>query len=599
MGFEQTLNELQAELATCIQSDKESIPWSWLATAVSLILSDHSSGVSRPVVLAELEYAWHRYSSSEEQDSAVQRTLGGFFLRGNTVPGPAALFELRIIALEQLAHTSIWMWRLSGSDSAPKGMKPPRSSSTKQMSAFVHQRFYPMIESAEFEGFFAGKRALYLTGLCGTVSEEELKLLPTTAAVFVLELERDARLMGDFFGVEIIDDQAVLTKDPAFDAGQVWGVVDTVIQSSEEYAVPHCAIVEINVHPQGGGQPRLMAVEFRGGDTSLANALHRGDYLGLMCAIAENSDTLSYGAQTLAFVLPSTAKAAECQTTGLHSPRVWLAQVRPDTSQLTLLVQVVAVSANMPADGEPYRRALRVCDSTGTRDATVWGALALRVARLRAGQTVLMRKFNAHEEQGTVMLNGSLDIGSGIDNVSSFPSVPHSAALRPIETLDRIGSAPSSSYARVSVTRTEPLLSELRDSRDLAAATKLVHALCGRRVTRDSDGLVCEKCAGPATDTKSVFALAVDLDDGTAVARARVAAHVAATMLATTPEHFLKLPSKAQQLAALAKPLGQAFVVCLTAFTLPDNTRDTLLRIDAVCSAADVGYLGEEQNYKA
>ncbi|KAJ2031541.1 hypothetical protein IWW57_000664 [Coemansia sp. S610] len=593
MGFEQTLNELQAELATCIQSDnKESIPWSWLATTVSMILSDHSSGVSRPVVLAELEYAWHRYSSSEEQDSAVQRTLGGFFHRNNTAPGLAALFELRIAALEQLAHTSIWMWRLSGSDSAPKGMKPPRHSSTKQMSAFVHQRFYPMIESAEFEGFFSDKRVLYLTGLRGTASEEVLKLLPTTAAVFVLEVERDARLLGEFFGAEVVDGQPVLTKDPAFDAGQVWGVVDTVIQSGEEPTLSHCAMVEINVHPLGGGQPRLMAVEFRGADASLANAFHRGDYLGLVCAVTENSDTLSYGPQTLAFVLPSTAKVPEALATGLRSPRVWLSQVLPDTSQLTLLVRVVAVSANMPADGEPFRRALRVCDGTATRDATVWGTLALRVAGLRAGQTVLMRKFNAHEEQGTVMLNGSLDIGSGIDNVSSFPSVPHSAALRPIETLDGIR-GPASSYARVSVTRVEPLQNELRDARDFAAATKLVHALCGRRVTRNADGFVCEKCAQPVADTKSAFALAVDLDDGTAVVHARVAAHVAATMLATTPEHFLKLPSKAQQLAALKKPLGQAFVVCLTAFTLPDSTKDTLLRIDAVCSAADVGSLEE------
>ncbi|KAJ2058264.1 hypothetical protein GGI08_003465 [Coemansia sp. S2] len=592
MEFGQTLNELRVELANCIGADKaEGIPWSWVATTVSRILSDHSSGVSRAVVLAELESAWHQYTSSEEQDSAVQRTLGGFFHRGNTAPALTALFELRIVALEQLAHTSIWMWRLSGSDTAPKGMLPPRHSASKQMSAFVHQRFYPMIESAEFEGFFGGRRALYLAGLRGTACEEELKLLPTTSAVFVLQAGRDARLMRDFFGVEVVDNQPVLAKEPAFDAGQVWGVVDIVLQSGEDHATPHCAVVEIAVCPAGGGQPRLVAVEFRGADISLAQAFHRGDCLGLVCAAAENSSTLSYGAQTLAFVLPAAVKVPEATATGVRSPRVWLSQLRPETSGLTLLVRVMAVSANMPADNEPFRRAMRVSDGTAACDATVWGALAQRVAQLRAGQTVLMRKFEAHEEQGGVVLNGGLDIGSAIDNVSAFPAVPHSAALRRLESLDRVR-APASRYVRASVTRVEPLLDEMRDSRDLAAATKLVHALCGRRIVRASSGaLECAKCAAPVADTRSVFALAVDLDDGTAVAHARVAAHVAAMMLATTPEHFLKLPSRAAQLAALAKPLGQAFVVCLTAFTIADSSNETLLRIDAACPADDVGIL--------
>ncbi|KAJ2873638.1 hypothetical protein GGH93_003077 [Coemansia aciculifera] len=595
MEFGQTLNELRAELANCIGADKvEGIPWSWVATAVSRILSDHSSGVSRAVVLAELESAWHQYTSSEEQDSAAQRTLGGFFHRGNTAPALTTLFELRIVALEQLAHTSIWMWRLSGSDSAPKGMRPPRHSASKQMSAFVHQRFYPMIESAEFEGFFDGNRALYLAGLRGTACEEELKLLPTTAAVFVLQVERDARLMRDFFGAAIVDSQPVLTTEPAFDAGQVWGVVDTVVQSGEEHATPRCAIVEIAVRPAGGGQPRVVVVEFRGADISLAHAFHRGDCLGLVCAAAENPHTLAYGAQTLAFMAPGKAPemAPATMAVGARSPRVWLSQVRPETSGLTLLVRVMAVSANMPADDEPYRRAMRVSDGTAACDATVWGTLAQRMAQLRAGQTVLMRRFEAHDEQGGVVLNGGLDIGSAIDNVSSFPAVPHSAALRRLESLDRIR-APASRYARASVTRVEPLRNELRDSRDLAAATKLVHALCGRRLARAAGGLECAKCARPVADTKSVFALAVDLDDGTAVASARVAAHVAAMMLATTPEHFLKLPSRAAQLAALAKPLGQAFVVCLTAFTIPDSANETLLRIDAACPADDVGILEE------
>ncbi|KAJ2826969.1 hypothetical protein GGI24_002770 [Coemansia furcata] len=587
MEFGQTLSELRVELASCIGSDKiEGIPWSWVAAAVSRILSDHSSGVSRAVVLTELEAAWHRHTSSEEQDSAVQRTLGGFFLRGNTAPALASLFELRVVGLTQLPHTSIWMWQLAGSDSAPrKGMRPPQHSSKRQMAAFVHQRFYAMLESAEFEAFFAASRAVYMAGLRTTACDDELRLLPTTAAVFVLDAVRDALLLRAFFGVA---DNVMSLAEPAFDAGQVWGVVDRVAPSAEH---PAAAVVDVIVRPPGRLPPRVVAVEFRGADASLAQAFHRGDCLGLVCA-EEAAGTLAYGAQTLAFVLPAAEKPPEPVA---QPPRVWLSQLRADTSDLTLLVRVVAVSPNIPADadGEPFRRALRVADATASCDVTVWGALAQRTAvRLRAGQTVLLRGFDAHAEHGVVMLNGSTDIGSAIDCVSALPAIPHSAALRRLQPLDAIR-APASCYARASVTRVAPLDSALRDSRDLVKATKLVHAACGRRLARVEAGYECAKCAMLVTDTASVFALAVDLDDGTAVAHARVAAHVAATMLATTPEHFLKLPTRAAQLAALAKPLGLAFVVCLTAFNLQDNVSEPLLRIDAACPADDVGLLDE------
>ncbi|KAJ2316556.1 hypothetical protein GGI00_006980, partial [Coemansia sp. RSA 2681] len=157
MEFAQTLNELHASLMRCVA---EKVPWSWVAAQASQILGDHSSGVSRAVVLAELEAAWHRHSSSEEQDATVQRTLGGFFQRGNTAPAPSALFALRIVGLEQLANTRVWVWRLSGQEPSSSS-----SSSKRQMAAFVHQRFYAMVESAEFEGFFAAGRAVFLAGL--------------------------------------------------------------------------------------------------------------------------------------------------------------------------------------------------------------------------------------------------------------------------------------------------------------------------------------------------------------------------------------------------------------------------------------------------
>ncbi|KAJ1661861.1 hypothetical protein GGF38_003450, partial [Coemansia sp. RSA 25] len=513
----------------------------------------------------------------------------------------------------------------------------------RQMAAFVHQRFYAMIESAEFEGFFAAGRAVFLAGLrctqagggvlsgLGEAKEGGARrllpttdamsvLLPTTDAVFVLRADRDARLLRAFFGVVVVDASrcTAQTAAPEFDAGQVWGVVDAVRLPCSDR--PHCAVVEITTNAA-----QTVAVEFRGSASSLARAFHRGDCLGLVCASSSagaggggGAATVAYGAQTLAFVLAAAAAAATQQRT--HD-------VAPGSHVTSLLARVVAVSPNMPAAGEGQqqpRRALRVADCTAAaaaaaaappsallRDVTAWGALAERAGRLRAGQTVLLRDFEEHAEaDGAVVLNGSRDVGSDIYDVSALPAVPASATLRRLQPLRRAfqqqqqapssssssSSSPASIYARAAVVRVDPLHCALRDARDLAGATKLVHARCGRRVQvraggsgGGGGGFECAMCARAVGDTASAFALAVALDDGTAVVHARVAPLVAATMLAMSPDHFLRLPTRAAQLAALAKPLGQAFVACITSFAAANDSTLLMMRIDAACPADDVG----------
>ncbi|KAJ2909103.1 hypothetical protein GGI21_002220 [Coemansia aciculifera] len=133
----------------------------------------------------------------------------------------------------------------------------------------------------------------------------------------------------------------------------------------------------------------------------------------------------------------------------------------------------------------------------------------------------------------------------------------------------------------------------MRDGRDLVGATKLVHAACGRGVSRESGCAKCDRRVSAAGDLTSAFALEAVLDDGSATVRARVLPPVAAAMLAVSPAHFLSLPTRAAQQAALAKPLGQTFVVCLTAFFMAEGAKpeEMLLRIDAACPAEDVGSL--------
>ncbi|KAJ2866260.1 hypothetical protein FB639_005036, partial [Coemansia asiatica] len=68
MDFEQTLDGLREELFSIVRPDKrDDISWSWLATAACRIIGEHSTGVSRTILLTELERQWHALSSSDVQ----------------------------------------------------------------------------------------------------------------------------------------------------------------------------------------------------------------------------------------------------------------------------------------------------------------------------------------------------------------------------------------------------------------------------------------------------------------------------------------------------------------------------------------------------
>ncbi|KAJ2798627.1 hypothetical protein H4R20_004752, partial [Coemansia guatemalensis] len=246
MEFDGLLQSLRKELAACAcLASADEIPWSWAATAVGNILLEHASGVSRTVLLTELEEQWHRVVSGQVLQADTHRTVEPFLARAVRLP-PDSVFGLMINKIETIPGTKIWIWRVAGAP-APldvaardKEGRTRRGLVETQLEAFVHQRYYPLIEATEFDGFFSSKRTVLATGLrvadrgSGVGGHPVYTLLPTTSLAFelrikddpnlpeVLRAHTDEKLLKNIFGVHYHSGKFTKCAEPLFNADQLW-----------------------------------------------------------------------------------------------------------------------------------------------------------------------------------------------------------------------------------------------------------------------------------------------------------------------------------------------------------------------------------------
>ncbi|KAJ1899318.1 hypothetical protein LPJ66_002190 [Kickxella alabastrina] len=664
MNFEQTLSSLREELSNTVQaSDCSEIPWSWIATFSSRTLAEHSTGLSRAVLLAELEAQWHRFSSSEAMHTGVHRSLGILFSRhGN--PPLTTCYCLKIDDMRTIDNTNIWLWELSGapdpldagiSGNGLKGLKKRNTADTR-VGAIIHWRYYPMIEGAEFAGFFGRNRTLMVTTLVladrgnGFEDQPVHTLLPTTALAFVIRIKddlnlpsmllhhTDEHLLHDIFGVAYSNGRFFQSGAPVFNADQVWCKIGEICQSKRVVRngkqVLHREMYCLFEHMEqsAGAAAATIKINFWDEDAATVDLYNTGDYIGLLCPIVRASSKaklptdVDYGTQTIAFIMkeilnqPSTYLSQTRVSRNelgyfdysRYAHRVQIGRLCPEIISLSLLAQVVAVSNNMPLadDGEAsYRYAIRIMDGSGRCDVTLWGELGRQASRLLPGQLVLMDKLDTEDERskdGSVIISSGADIGSSIINVSTLDGILHSSSLRKYTHLANIPST-GNCYAKGCVVEVTSAGDYLRDPRDRLSATCLIHTACQQRVVcpnrpalatllenpTDFFAFDCPGCCLenlPAHEVESVFSLRVSIDDGTDVCAAQVTPTAAYRIMRISSQQLLELPSRQEQMDALANPLGKEIVASISSLNSSLTVDgDSVLRIDAACPAEDIG----------
>ncbi|KAJ2856921.1 hypothetical protein GGI22_003657 [Coemansia erecta] len=663
MDFQSIVSSLRKELSTCAGvSDASEIPWCWLAINATRIMGEHSSGLSRTVLLTELEAKWHREASGEVIHTEAQRTVGPFYHRGSK-PSPETMFILKIDGMWSIPGSRIWFWKLSGAPdpadaSGPiaAGCRPlkARKTADKQLDAFVHQRYYPMIEAMEFAGFFSCKRTLHATGLSvadrggGVNGKPNQTILPTTSLAFELRIKEtlglskelqpftDEPLLEKIFGVRYSEGVFSSCASPAFNADQMWCRVDYISAPMSQYRdsrlVRH---QQIQCTAEHEDPPTAVNINLWNKDVAIARLFKQGYYIGLLCPIirsrlSEKPIEVEYGSQTITFImctttnptaaiLPSQLSIAYNHLGNLdyrrYAHRVYLDRCRTNMINLAVLVRVVAVSENMPyRDGSDIqdRYALRVEDEKGTRDMTLWGPVGRQASRLLPGQLILLDDLETHEEGGDVILNGSVDIDTALYNISAMTGILTSATLCKYTALAQLPEA-ANRYCKARVVAATSAGGYIRDARDRLSATSLVHSTCqGPAVLSDAAGdgssstgskqlenpvdfysFDCPSCDVAnigAGAVESVFVLEMGIDDGTSSVCARAAPSAANEIIGISPAQFLQLPNASEQQSALAKPVGQEYVLSLTSYREPLSP-ETSLRIDAARPSADIGVL--------
>ncbi|KAJ2857245.1 hypothetical protein J3B02_001132 [Coemansia erecta] len=667
MDFEQTLDGLREELFSIVRPDKrDDISWSWLATAACRIIGEHSTGVSRTILLTELERQWHALSSSDVQHTEVQRTVGPFYHRAGNPPS-TTVFGLKVDNMRTITGTQIWLWTVSGAPSPSSGNATAggaggvrkRNTTDMQIDFFVHQRYYAVVCGAEFEGFFSETRTLLATSLWmsdrgGARDGQPLHtLLPTTTLAFVLRIKddpgisdamrrhTDEALLQDVFGVAFNGRRFVHCGAPVFNADQVWCKITTIhpaAQTTRDDRSGMCQELECVYEQHGLSAPVVATIAFWDSDTAAVRLFKTDDYIGLLCpSVRKRNDdgvpiSLDYGPQTIAFVMGHVQQQpSTCLTQtdivrndlgyfdyGRYAHRLRIGQLRGDMSNVTLLANVLLVSENTPAadpdcEGAAIDRcAVRIVDGTDTCDVTLWGSdLGRQAARIRPGQLVLLQKLETESGPRGLLVSGGAAINTAMVNVSTMPGVLASSALRRYTFLAQLP-AQGCRYIKACVTKVQPAAANtntntntnvndgLCDPRDRTGATTLQHSACGRAVVvlgetalaNRLDGPVdtylfacpgCGRAQLPAAEVESAFSVCSDLDDGTAMRCALVDANAALIIMRITPAQFLELPSRREQLSALAGPLGKEIVASVS---LLDKN---ILRIDAACPAEDVG----------
>ncbi|KAJ1939965.1 hypothetical protein FBU59_003952 [Linderina macrospora] len=643
MEFSDTLDALREDLAACYQKQAGEVPWPWIASKTASLLTAHGN-MARAILLAELEASWHSLTAKESADGEVFRTVEPFLGRA-IPPPPSARFHLKVSQTHKLAGTGIWLWSVCGGPSSDS--ERHLHTAGKHMDMFVHERHCPMIDAKEFAGFF-DQRCIYATNLkaadrgCGS-GRPLLTLLPDCALAFEIKTRAssgvlqnsiltDEPFLRDIFGVANSTEKFVRAGDPIFDANQVWGKIERIERTREEfedgrpvsYATVSCLVEHADA-------PYLVSIRFYNADVPLVRLYHDDDYIGLLCAERTSDTEYVYGPQTVAFIMRSTRTShnetsqvsVACNDLGFfdyrrYAHRVSIGQLVPEIINLTMMARVVAVSGNFPAqitNGSTLDRyVLRISDGTGVCDVTVWGELGRAASRVLPGQLVMLHNFETHEDESPnplnsnrVIINGSYAIHAQLFNISRMPGMLSCSELRRYSLLAEVASE-TNCYVRAVVTGIHSAGDFVKDSRDRIGVTRFAHRTCGRAVVPSAhlSGTVleslksdyefsCQRCKIneiPDIEVVWEFALAAEIDDGTDCRTADISPEAAATILGTSAQQFLSVPVEHRQRQLLEAPLGLEFVVSLTSFVDSSDAGAPSLRIEAACPIDRVGISG-------
>ncbi|KAI9279281.1 hypothetical protein BY458DRAFT_545184 [Sporodiniella umbellata] len=452
-AFETLVRETQTKLHQLFlkKADKNSnsaamkqsakIPWSWVARHVAETLLGYPTGLTDAVLIAMLELQW-------EKD--FLKKYKGFGSDFGTVYAvydsklPEA-FLLEVSANEWQLIPSSCIFKLAVSDGG------------RQMDLLMHPKFSPWIESP----FFQDRK---LRMICPpkanspVYSEDHrlsVALIPPTELIIIMLDRKDSTFVSSRFG-------------KLRDTSNLWSKIIHTEKTSEGSDI-YLSDMSSDALP--------VVFSLSKSQEGLSSLFRRNDYLGLFQpeivqgppqSANPSGTVLYYTSQTVIFLMPEVeAKAANLAKANLSSyvssqdsslnshkeiverdeegfmdcstyeSRIFINDLTYCMLNVTLFGKVVGLAKNnpfLPKNGKKMNRyALKIADTTGTMDITLWEESGYSSRELRVGQYILLNQLVTSDRQHDKKIwyvNGSAVCGTKLYNISTITSVLTTTSFR-------------------------------------------------------------------------------------------------------------------------------------------------------------------------
>jgi len=446
------------------------VPWSWLVKNVVLLLEKYPSGLTKPVILSELQQMWDEVSIEWQRGtSRKSQTINSIY--DTLTLQTDAILELWITSVKQLPGTkTTWIATLSD------------RVSEHQIAWYIHRRFFPLITNSS--PLFKPGRLLRMTNcklFDTSLSVDELSMLPTEHLVIILESHEMSLLPIDTFPKtpqDVIDTFIKFSRTPNssfYLMGEIRSKGKVEIFRLNDDDIPSKRLKLSISCPTTVSSSSIELLRFNfvieEKDFPLRRFFKKGDRL-----ILENPtikwDTFSqtgdcfYGSNTILYLIPrehekevltmasqravenvqdnlsrqlSTATSGSQTSQTFRVPidengnvdlkyfseQIFVRDLKPKMSNISLLGRILHIQHNIPLiDGENRRERFGILfeDTEGTCvEITMWDSVGFRCARYRPGQLIFLTGIQSPDKtpkecKKNVTLNGALAFKTEVFN---------------------------------------------------------------------------------------------------------------------------------------------------------------------------------------
>ncbi|KAL1920534.1 uncharacterized protein VTP21DRAFT_911 [Calcarisporiella thermophila] len=616
------------------------ISWTWVASKLLDLLLEYPSGLTKSIVLSELEVQWDEISVEYRRGVAKKFEAIDSLFEGNV--SLEGSFEVSVNSVTEIPSTRTCLFMLCDEESR------------HTVGMYVHQKYYELLREEYRRLLFEchPPRTIRLTStrlLTGTRIEP--RLLPTEYLIFMLAKERDQA----FIECELSKDRLVDIRQEDLQQGReyrFWLKITHIDSVQPALSQSHLRMVRIFVADMAGTDNAFFVLW--DDQIKMVNLFKKGDYLGLYKPYIgpqypssgdeyEDATILEYGSATIVFCLPSMDSmltlSSQSQRDGtepvprddqgymdckLYAERILIKNLKPKMLNVTLFGRIIAMAANNPMvrDGACMDRfAIKLQDESGSGDVTLWQSAGHEISSFRVGQYVLLENLTTSTSQrsdGTKRLwyvNGSPLSGTRIRCVSSPKAIIASSFLREVLPLAEAGEhdwitarvlvigwhigpketlPPTDGIEEDGLTHEAKLKGDLEGVQVVERAVQNCHLRCKHALELRTPNeleppfFFCSHCQlnirpDSAEEMEPRFKVWWCLEDSSERSSRRVWAKagigVADDMVGLSAQSFQLLPLR-QRLARLDAVIGKEYWIGLVALSL-DSSGSHLFRIDS------------------